>query len=41
MTWKLAGLGYPCCHESCARHYFMAVWDLGPRFELLIKMGLS
>jgi hypothetical protein len=41
VNWKLREAGYPSCHVSCARRYFMAVWDIGVRYEMRIKMGLS
>ena len=41
MNWRFRAAGYPVCHLRCARSYFMAVWDIGERFEMRIKMGLS
>lgn len=39
--YKLFKSGYPTCHESCARHYFAVIYDVGEHFETRILMSLS
>jgi len=33
--------GYPGCHESCARNYFLVLWNLGENYETVYKLGLN
>jgi hypothetical protein len=34
-------VGYPGCHECCARHYFVALWGVEGLWDVYIKMSLS
>jgi len=38
---KLFKFGFPTCHERCARHYQLVIYDIGTDFEMSFKMSLN
>ena len=41
MMYRLFKFGFPCCHECCARNYFVVLWDVGEALESVVKLGLN
>ena len=40
-AYALFKAGFPTCHERCARNYLMVIFDVGPDYEICLKLGLS
>jgi len=41
LWYRLSVFGYPSCHEDCARHYCIVVYDVGDKLDCSYKMSLS
>jgi len=41
LWYRFYAAGFPACHESCARNYFVVLWDLGENGETYYKLGIN